>query len=221
MNIFLLLLRREVSIAFKNPNYSLNPILFFIISVSLFPLAISPEAEVLSQIASGVIWVCAMLSVLLSLNMMFHQDYDNGVLEQMFMSKHSNILLILVKITSHWLVTGLPLILVSPILAVLLFLDTQSIKILFFTLLLATPSLSLIGAIGSALTVHIKNSGILIALIVLPFYIPILIFAISAINYSANGLNISGQLYFLGFILSLSLFLAPFITKLALKISLE
>ncbi len=221
MNIFLFLLKREVSIAFKNPSYSLNPILFFIISVSLFPLAISPDAQTLSQIASGVIWICAMLSVLLSLNMIFYQDYDNGILEQILMSKHSSILLILTKIISHWLITGLPLILISPILALLLFLDTESIKILFITLLLATPSLSLIGAIGSALTVHIKNSGMLIALIVLPLYIPILIFAISAINNNANNLNIYGQLYFLGFILSLSLFIVPFITKLALKISLE
>lgn len=221
MTVFIMVLKREFSLALKNPSYSLNPMLFFIISVSLFPLAISPEADMLSQIAPGIIWVCAMLSVLLSLNIMFYQDYDNGLLEQMLMSKHSTTLLVLAKITAHWLISGLPLILISPILAVILFLDGESIKILVITLLLGTPSLSLIGAIGAALTVHIRNSGMLIALIVLPLYIPILIFAISAIGYNSQGLAITGQLYFLAFIAALSLLIAPFITKIALKISLE
>ncbi len=221
MNIFILSLKRELSTVINNPSYALNPLLFFVISVSLFPLAISPEADVLSQIAPGVIWVCAMLAVLLSLGNLFYYDYENGSLEQIVMSKHSLTLLVLSKITAHWLLTGLPIIIISPLLAILLFLDKASTQTLLITLLIAMPSLSLIGAIGAALTVSVKNSGILLSLMILPLYIPILIFGVSAISHTQQGLNFAGQLYFLGFITVLSLLIAPFISKMAIKINLE
>lgn len=221
MNIFILSLKRELSTVINNPSYALNPLLFFVISVSLFPLAISPEADVLSQIAPGVIWVCAMLAVLLSLGNLFYYDYENGSLEQIVMSKHSLTLLVLSKITAHWLLTGLPIIVISPLLAILLFLDKASTQTLLITLLIAMPSLSLIGAIGAALTVSVKNSGILLSLMILPLYIPILIFGVSAISHTQQGLNFAGQLYFLGFITVLSLLIAPFISKMAIKINLE
>ena len=221
MNIYLLALKRDLRIAIRNPSSILNPLLFFIISVSLFPLAISPEAATLAQIAAGIIWVASMLSVLLSLNALFHHDFENGVLEQMVVSHHSLPLLILSKITAHWILTGLPIILLSPLLGLFLFLDGDGIWILMITLLLATPSLSLIGAIGASLIVGIKNSGMLLSLLILPLYIPILIFASSAVSQAQFGLEITGQLYFLATILMISLMSAPFVSGIALKISLE
>ncbi len=221
MNIYTQTLKRDLRIAIRNPSSVLNPLLFFVISVSLFPLAISPEASTLMQIASGVIWVASMLSVLLSLNALFHYDFENGVLEQMITSHHSLPLLILSKIAAHWILTGIPIILLSPLLGILLFLQGDSIQVLMFTLLLATPSLSLIGTIGASLIVGVKNSGMLLSLLILPLYIPILIFASSAVSQAQFDLEISGQLYFLATILIVSLMLAPFISALALKISLE
>ena len=221
MNIYLQTLMRDLNSAIRNLSSILNPLLFFIISISLFPLAISPEASTLSQIAAGIIWVASMLAVLLSLNSLFHHDFDNGILEQMLISHHSLPLLILSKIVAHWLLTGVPIILLSPLLGVFLFLDDESIKVLMLTLLLATPSLSLIGAIGASLIVSIKNSGMLLSLLILPLYIPILIFASSAVSQAQAGLEIDAQLYFLATILIVSLMLAPFISALSLKISLE
>jgi heme exporter protein B len=199
----------------------MNPLLFFVISVSLFPLAISPESSTLSQIAAGIIWVASMLSVLLSLNTIFHNDFENGVLEQMAISHHSLPLLILSKIISHWILTGIPIILLSPLLGVFLFLDSKATLVLMTTLLLATPSLSLIGSIGASLIVSIKNTGMLLSLLVLPLYIPILIFASSAVSQSQFGLDITGQLYFLAAILVISFMTAPYVSAAAIKISLE
>ncbi len=221
MNIYMQTLKRDLRIAIRNPSSVLNPLLFFVISVSLFPLAISPESSTLSQIAAGIIWVASMLSVLLSLNALFHNDFENGILEQMVISHHSLPLLILSKIISHWILAGIPIILLSPLLGLFLFLDSNGISVLMITLLLATPSLSLIGAIGASLIVGIKNSGMLLSLLILPLYIPILIFASSAVSQAQFGLEITGQLYFLGAILVVSLMAAPFVSALALKISLE
>jgi heme exporter protein B len=195
--------------------------MFFVISISLFPIAISPEAQTLSSIAPGVIWVITMLSVLLSLNSLFHYDYDNGVLEQMVISHHSLPLILLAKTLAHWILSGLPIIVLSPFLGMALFINTEGIYILILTLMIATPCLSLIGAIGASLVVGIKNSGMLLSLLILPLYIPILIFASSAVSQSQSNLPIDGQLYFLGFILILSLLITPFLSALSLKISLE
>ena len=221
MTIFLQTLKRDLKIAIRNPSSVLNPLLFFIISISLFPLAISPEASTLSQIASGIIWVASMLAVLLSLNALFHHDFENGVLEQMVISHHSLPLLILSKVLAHWLLTGVPIILLSPVLAMLLFLDAAATKILMLTLLLATPSLSLIGAIGASLIVGIKNSGMLLSLLILPLYIPILIFASSAVSQTQFAMSVDFELYILASILVLSLMTTPFVSSIALKISLE
>ena len=221
MNIYLQTIKRDLRIAIRNPSSVINPLLFFVIAVSLFPLAISPEASTLSQIAAGIIWVSSMLSVLLSLNSLFHNDFENGVLEQMAISHHSLPLLMLSKIVSHWILTGIPILLMSPLLGVILFLDSESIWVLMLTLLLATPSLSLIGSIGASLIVGIKNSGMLLSLLILPLYIPILIFAASAVSQAQFGFGIDLQMYFLGAILVISLMTAPFISAISLKISLE
>ena len=221
MKIYAKTLVRDLKMALRNPSSFLNPLLFFVIAISLFPLAISPEAHTLSNIAPGVIWVTCMLSVLLSLNALFHYDFDNGVLEQMVISPFSLSLMLLAKITAHWLLTGLPIILLSPLMGMVLFLDIDSIYILMLTLLLATPSLSLIGAIGASLIVGIKNSGMLLSLLILPLYIPILIFATSAVSQAQFDLSISGQFYFILTILLISLMTSPFVSALALKVSLE
>lgn len=221
MNIYVQTFKRDLKIAIRNPSSVMNPLLFFVISVSLFPLAISPEASTLSQIASGIIWVASMLSVLLSLNTLFHYDFENGVLEQMLVSHYSLPGLILAKTLSHWILTGIPIILLSPLLGTVLFLTPEGIEVLMLTLLLATPSLSLIGTIGASLIVGIKNSGMLLSLLVLPLYIPILIFASSAVSQAQFGMNINQPLLFLASILVFSLMVAPFVSSLALKISLE
>jgi len=207
--------------ALRNPSSFLNPLMFFVISISLFPIAISPEAQTLSSIAPGIIWVITMLSVLLSLNSLFHYDYDSGVLEQMVISHHSLPLILLAKTLAHWMLSGLPIIILSPFLGMALFINTEGIYILVLTLIIATPCLSLIGSIGASLVVGIKNSGMLLSLLILPLYIPILIFATSAVSQSQSNLPIDGQLYFLGFILILSLLITPFLSALSLKISLE
>ena len=207
--------------ALRNPSSFLNPLLFFVISISLFPIAISPESQTLSNIAPGIIWVTVMLSALLSLNTLFHFDYENGILEQMVISHHSLALILLAKTTAHWILTGLPIILLSPLVGTLLFLDYESILILMLTLLIATPCLSLIGAIGASLIVGIKNSGMLLSLLVLPLYVPILIFGTSAVSQTQFNLSINGQIYFLSFMLLLSLITAPFISAYSLRISIE
>jgi len=207
--------------AFRNPSSFLNPIMFFVISISLFPIAISPDAQTLMNIAPGIIWVITMLSVLLSLNSLFHYDYDNGVLEQIVISHHPLPLILLAKTTAHWILSGLPIILLSPFLGIALFLDSKSIYILMLTLFLATPCLSLLGSIGASLVVSIKNSGMLLSLLILPLYIPILIFATNAVSQAQFNLPINGQLYFLGSILIISIISAPFVSAVALRISME
>ena len=207
--------------ALRSPSSFLNPLMFFVISISLFPIAISPEAQTLSSIAPGIIWVITMLSVLLSLNSLFHYDYDSGILEQMVISHHSLPLILLAKTLAHWMLSGLPIIILSPFLGMALFINTEGIYILVLTLIIATPCLSLIGSIGASLVVGIKNSGMLLSLLILPLFIPILIFATSAVSQSQSNLPINGQLYFLGFILILSLLITPFLSALSLKISLE
>ena len=221
MNIFVQTMARDLKMALRNPSSFLNPLMFFVISISLFPIAISPEAQTLSSIAPGIIWVITMLSVLLSLNSLFHYDYDSGVLEQMVISHHSLPLILLAKTLAHWMLSGLPIIILSPFLGMALFINTEGIYILVLTLIIATPCLSLIGSIGASLVVGIKNSGMLLSLLILPLFIPILIFATSAVSQSQSNLPIDGQLYFLGFILILSLLITPFLSALSLKISLE
>ena len=221
MNIFVQTMTRDLKMALRNPSSFLNPLMFFVISISLFPIAISPEAQTLSSIAPGIIWVITMLSVLLSLNSLFHYDYDSGVLEQMVISHHSLPLNLLAKTLSQWILSGRPIIILSPFLGMALFINTEGIYILVLTLIIATPCLSLIGSIGASLVVGIKNSGMLLSLLILPLFIPILIFATSAVSQSQSNLPIDGQLYFLGFILILSLLITPFLSALSLKISLE
>lgn len=219
--IFYTFLKRDLMLAYRHRAELANPLLFFIIVISLFPLGISPEAKILQILAPGVIWVAALLATLLSLDSLFRSDFEDGSLEQMVLSSHSLPWLILAKVTAHWLVTGFPLLLLAPLLGILLFLPQPAMFTLIVTLALGTPILSLIGAIGVALTVGLRRGGVLLSLLVLPLYIPVLIFASNAVNVAADGLPVTGQLYFLGALLSLSLTLSPFATAAALRISLS
>jgi heme exporter protein B len=216
---FFLVLKRDLTIALRHRDDIFNPLLFFIIVVTLFPLGIGPEANILSRIAPGIIWVAALLATLLSLDRLFKSDYNDGSLEQLLLSPQPVFIWVLAKITAHWLITGLPLIFIAPLLAVLLHLNEASYSALFFTLLIGTPVLSFIGAIGAALTVGIKKGGVLISLIVLPLYIPVLIFATSAIDTAAMHLPYGGQLAIIGALFFLSITLAPFAVASSLKVS--
>lgn len=218
---FFALIKRDLTLSYRHRNELLNPLLFFVIVVTLFPLGTSPEKVLLQTMAPGVIWVAALLAALLSLDSLFKSDYEDGTLEQMVLSPHSNGVLVLAKVISHWLVTGLPIILLAPLLGVFMFLPGEGIITLMLTLLLGTPILSLVGAIGMALTLGLNRGGMLLSLLVLPLYIPVLIFSASAVDASLAGLEIKGQLYFLGALLVLSLTLAPLATATALKISME
>jgi heme exporter protein B len=216
---FMLILKRDLTIAFRHRDDIINPLLFFIIVVSLFPLGIGPEANILSRIAPGIIWVAALLSTLLSLDRLFKSDHSDGSLEQMLLSPHPVFILVLAKIFAHWLLTGLPLIFIAPLLGVLLHLHSDSYGALMLTLLLGTPVLSLLGAIGVALTVGIKKGGVLLSLLILPLYIPVLIFSTSAIDTAAMNLPYGGQLAIIAALFCGSLTLAPFAVSAAIKVS--
>ena len=211
--------RRDLKMAIRRRSELLNPLLFFILVVSLFPLGVGPGPQLLQEIAPGVVWVAALLATLLSMERLFRSDFEDGALEQLLLSPHALSLLVLAKVFAHWLVTGLPLILVSPLLGLLLHLPVEGIAALPVTLLLGTPALSLIGAIGVALTVGLRRGGVLLTLLILPLYVPVLIFGTAAVAAAAAGLPIAGQLALLGALLALALTLAPFATAAGLRIS--
>ncbi len=218
---FKTILVRDLTIAIRHRDDIFNPLLFFIITVSLFPLGIGPEANTLMKIAPGIIWVAALLATLLSLERLFKNDHADGSLEQLLLSPCPTFVLVLAKITAHWIITGLPLIIIAPLLGVLLNLHQDSYLALMLTLLIGTPVLSLLGAIGVALTVGIKKGGVLLSLLILPLYIPVLIFATSAIDAASMNLPYDGQLAIIGAIFVGSLTLAPFAVGSALKVSIN
>lgn len=213
------LLRRDLLLGIRARGEIANPLLFFVVLVTLFPLGISPAQATLRTMAPGILWVAALLATLLSLESLFRSDFEDGALEQLLVSPHPLTPLVLAKVAAHWLITGLPLLLVSPLLALLLALPPTSLPVVLASLALGTPVLSLVGAIGVALTVGLRRGGALLSLVVLPLYIPVLIFGASALNAAADGLPASGQLYVLGALLALALALAPLAAAAALRIS--
>ncbi|WP_428771653.1 heme exporter protein CcmB [Vibrio sp.] len=215
------IIRRELLIAFRRKADILNPLWFFIIVITLFPLSIGPEPQLLARIAAGIVWVAALLSALLSLERLFRDDYQDGALEQMMLMPVPLPIVVIGKVIAHWLLTGLPLILISPLLAVLLSLDFATWAAVVLTLLVGTPTLSFIGAIGVALTVGLQKGGVLLSLLILPLYIPILIFATSAIDAAALGMAYNGQLAILGAMFMGALTLTPFAISAALRVSVN
>ncbi len=216
---FFTLLKRDLQIAIRHKGDIFNPLLFFILVVTLFPLAIGPEPKILSRVAPGIIWVAALLASMLSLERLFKADYNDGSLEQMLLSPQPLPLMVLAKVLAHWILTGVPLILVAPLLAVLLHLESNSYGALMATLALGTPVLSLLGAIGVALTVGLHKGGVLLSLLILPLYIPVLIFATTAIDAAGLNLPYDGHLAIIAAMLVGSLTLAPFAIGASLRVS--
>lgn len=214
-------LGRDLRLAWRRwPELALPP-LFLVLVASLFPLGISPSLEVLNLIAPGVIWVAALLAALLGLEILFRPDYEDGALELMALSPQPLVPLALSRVFAHWLVTGLPLIVVAPLIGVMYALPIDVLNTLVAGLALGTPVLSLVGGIAAALTVSLKRSAPLLALLLLPLCVPVLIFGTRAVAMTASGLDAAGPLYLLGAMLALAVTLAPFAIAAALRISLE
>ncbi len=218
---FWLLLKRDLVLAMRRRSEFINPILFFILVCALFPLAIGSDPNLIRKIAPGVIWVAALLASLLTLDSLFRGDFEDGTLEQYVLSAHPVSILVIAKVIAHWLITGLPLILVAPLLGVLLSLPAGATGILVLTLALGTPVLSLIGSVGVALTVGLRRGGVLLSLLVLPLYVPVLIFATDAVNTAVTGIPVTAQLSIIGAMLFLALALAPLATAASLRVSLS
>lgn len=219
--IFLDIIQRELRIAMRKQAEILNPLWFFLIVITLFPLVIGPDPNLLGKIAGGVAWVAALLSALLSFERLFRDDYMDGSLEQLMLTAQPLALTALAKVIAHWLLTGVPLILLSPIAALLLSLEIEIWWALVLTLLIGTPILSCIGAIGVALTVGLRKGGVLLSLIILPLFIPVLIFSASVLDAATLHLSYGGQLAILGAILAASITLSPFAIAAALRISVD
>lgn len=221
LNAIVCLLRRDLTVALRRSTDVLTPLVFFIIVVSLFPLGLGPEPAVLRTIAPGVIWVAALLATMLSLNRLFANDHADGTLEQMALSPHPLTVLVLTKVAAHWMLTGLPLVLISPLLAVQMNLPESAMSTLILSLLLGTPVLSLLGAVGAALTLGLRGGGVLVSLLVLPLYTPVLIFGAGAVAGVIAGIDIEAHFSLLAAFLVLALTLAPWAAAAALRVSLD
>ncbi len=220
-NVLLSVIRRDLLLAFRRRADVTTTLFFFVIVVSLFPLGVGPEMKTLRLIAPGVVWVAALLASMLSLQRLFAADYQDGTLEQMLLSPQSLGLIVFGKIVAHWMVSGLPLALIAPLLGLQFDLPPDAIGVLFVALLLGTPILSLIGAIGAALTLGLRGGGVLLSLLVLPLYIPALIFGAGAVEAHIAGVSPEGHLSLLAALLIVSGLVTPWVTALALRISME
>jgi len=220
-SLLVLVIRRDLVLALRRRADVLITLIFFVMVVSLFPLGVGPEPEMLRKMASGVVWVAALLASMLSLGRMFSVDYQDGTLEQMLLVPQSLSVLVLGKILAHWMVSGLPLVLMAPVLGLQFGLPMQSLGVLMLGLLLGTPVLSMIGAVGAALTLGLRGGGVLVSLLVLPLCIPVLIFGSGAVEAAASGMNYASHLSLLAALLVLALVLTPWVTAQALRISME
>ena len=218
---FWALLKRDVITAFRQRGDMINPVVFFLMVVTMMPLGISPEAQSLALLAPGLLWVIALLATLLSLDSLFRSDYEDGSLEQLVLSPQSLYFMVIAKVLSHWLTTGLPLTFVAPLLGVMLSLPADGYLPLLLSLLLGTATLSLVGAIGAALTVSLRKGGLLLSLIIMPLYVPVLIFGASCVRMAVEGFAISGPLAILGAFCAGAIVLAPFAIAGALRMSVE
>ena len=221
MSAFNAILGRDLRLALRQRADAAMVVLFFVLTAALFPFGIGPEPNILARIAPGVIWVTALLAVLLSLERLFLADYEDGSLELLATQPTPLLLTVLAKVLAHWLTTGVPLLVAAPILALLYNMDAAGLPVLLAAMALGTPSLSLIGAIGAALTLGARRGGVLVPLLILPLYIPILIFGVSAIDAQLAGLSARPHLLLLGAILVAALPFAPLASAAALRHALE
>ena len=218
---FGLLLKRDLTLAYRRRAELVNPLLFFVLVTAMFPLGIGNDPVLIEKVGPGVVWVAALLSALLSLDAMFRSDYEDGSLEQFMLSAHPVSILVLAKVLAHWMVTGLPLFIAAPLLAMMLNIPGEAIPTLMLTLVLGTPVLSLIGSVGVALTVGLRRGGVLLSLLVLPLFVPVLIFATDAVHTASVGIPTTAQISILSAMLVGSLVLAPPATAASLRISLS
>ncbi len=219
--MFRWIVARDLLLAWRRRSDVLSTVFFFVIVASLFPLGIGPETQLLRAIAPGVVWVAALLASMLSLSRLFANDYQDGTLEQLLITPQPLFLVVSGKILAHWLVAEVPLVVIAPVIGVQFDLSTDTLVILFVSLLIGTPILSLIGSIGAALTIGLRGGGVLIAVLILPLYIPALIFGAGAVDASVNGMSPNANLYLLAAFTVVSLVFAPWATAAALRISLE
>ncbi len=221
MNRFILIVGRELRLAYRQGGDAGLAVAFFVIAAALFPLGMGPEEQLLSRIAAGVVWVTALLAVLLALERLFQADFEDGTLDLLALSPLPLELVVLAKCLANWLLTGAPLLIAAPIIAVLLHMKTEGLVILIASMLLGTPTLSLIGSIGAALTVGARRGGVLLSLLLLPLYVPVLIFGVSAVDQSHSGMGGKTELLILGAILAAALPLAPWAAAAALRQAVE
>jgi len=214
-------LKRDLVLMLRRRGEVLNPLVFFALVITLFPIGISPDPTLLASIAPGLLWVAALLAALLSLDSLFRSDYDDGSLEQLLLAPQPLSALALAKVAVHWLLTGLPLALMAPILGIMLALPAGSYLVLAISLALGSAILSLIGAIGAALTVGLARGGVLLSLLVLPLYIPVLIFGAGAVQAAIAGDPVTAHLAILGALLAVALMLAPWAIAASLRISIN
>ncbi|KPQ29524.1 heme exporter protein B [Halomonas sp. HL-93] len=214
-------LMRDLNRMWRRRGDVLNPLVFYALAVSLFPIGISPEAELLAVMAPGLLWVTALLATLLSLDSLFRSDFDDGSLEQMMLAPQPLAALSVAKVAAHWLLSGLPLALVSPLLGIMLALPLHGIGVLMVSLALGSASLSLIGGIGAALTVGLPRGSVLLSLLVLPLYIPVLIFGTGAVQAAILGDAVLPHLAMLGALLAAALMFAPWAIAASLRISIN
>lgn len=220
-NAFTVIFARDIILASRYRAELANPLIFFIMVIVLFPFAFGSDPELLRRVTAGMIWITALLASSLSLEGIFRSDYADGSAEQMVLSGYPLTLLVAAKIAAHWCLTGLPLIIIAMLTAYILSLSTQALQALFLTLLLGTPVLSLIGAIAVALTVGLRSGGMLLSLIILPLYMPVLIFSMLAVENAMADLSVDAELYFLSGMLVLSVTLAPIATAYSLRIRMS
>ena len=212
---------RDLILAWRRRSDILSTVFFFVIVVSLFPLGIGPETQLLRSIAPGVVWVAALLASMLSLGRLFANDYQDGTLEQLLLTPQPLFLVVIGKVLAHWIIAELPLVLIAPLVGAQFDLSTQTLGGLFVSLLIGTPILSLIGSVGAALTLGLRGGGVLISILILPLYIPALIFGAGAVEATIIGVTAAPHLYLLGAFAVVSLLFAPWAASAALRISLE
>ena len=221
MNMYFTVVMRDLRLAMRRKSEVLSAMFFFVVVAALFPLAIGPEPAMLRQIGPGVLWVGALLASMLALSRLFEVDYRDGTLEQMLLSPHSLWLLVLGKMTAHWLLAGLPLVLLAPVLGLQFQLSSDALSVLCITLLLGTPVLSCVGAIGAALTLGVRGGGVLISLLVLPLFVPVLVFGAGAVQALETGLGAQAHVSILLALLLPALFFSPWACSAALRIAME
>ena len=217
MDTIMAIIRRDLSLVMRQGSDAFVVLIFFIVTVTLFPLGVSPDPLILQNLASGIVWVGALLAAMLSLDRLFQTDYDDGSLELLVLSPYPLEIVVLCKCFVHWLTTGLPIMVISPVLALMLNIKTGAFLYLITSMALGTPVISLLGAVGAALVLGSRRSGVLIALLIIPLTIPILLFGVGAIQAATEGYSASSPLMFLGALLLFSITLCPWVIASSLR----